>query len=79
MVNVNWFSAPPAVNVHAVAAVITLLEVGLEIPKLGGEVQDARVPASAGEKPVPDTVTVVPTAPEVGLREIVGVMTMNVA
>jgi len=77
-VNVKAFKTPPEVNVHApgVPAEITP-GVGLEIWGQGA----AKALASAGAKPLPVTVTIVPTGPEVGLSLIVGAeaVTVNVA
>ncbi len=78
--NVKSDNTPPAENVHEVAVLIILAEVGLEIP-YGGEEQEEIVLASAGANPLPETVTTVPTAPDVGLNAIVGevLITVNVA
>jgi hypothetical protein len=78
--NVNGCSTPVDKNVHVSDNVTTLAEVGLEIPY--GEWRQLVIgPTSAGAKPVPDTVTVVPIGPEVGLSEILGAVavTVNVA
>ena len=72
----------PAVNVHVPAAVTMLVEVGLEIPYGGAEVpQLGPIDTSPGAKPLPETVTTVPTGPEIGLSIIVGevLVTVNVA
>ena len=79
MVNVNDDNAPPAEKVHEARVVTMLPEVGLVRPKLGAAKQPEIVPASAAAKLLPDTVTTVPTAPDDGLREIVGPVTENVA
>ena len=71
-VNVNEESAPPAEKVHEVGLVTMLPEVGLVRPKLGAAKQPVRVPTSAGAKPLPDTVTTVPTGPDEGVSLIVG-------
>jgi hypothetical protein len=80
MMNVNADNTPLAENVHVSDNVTTLVEVGLEIP-YGGLRQLVIGPTSAGAKPVPETVTVVPIGPEVGLSEILGAVdvTVNVA
>jgi len=78
-VNVNADNAPPAEKMHEPGLVTMLPEVGLVRPKLGAAKQPEIVPASAAAKPLPETVTTVPTGPEVGLREIVGPVTENVA
>lgn len=71
--NVKAEITPLAKNVQAPAAVIMFVEVGLEIPNDGGEVHIGIVlGASAGAKPLPETVTIVPTGPEEGFRVIVG-------
>ena len=76
--NVNDDNAPPAENVHEAGLVIMLPEVGLVRPKLGGAKQNRMVLASAGAKPLPDTVTTVPIGPDVGLSEIVGEVLVTV-
>jgi len=80
-VNVNDDNAPPAEKVHEAGLLTMLPEVGLVRPKLGAAKQPEIVPASAGAKPLPDTVTTVPTAPDDGVSLIVGevVATENVA
>ena len=77
---VKALNAPPAEKAHEPGPLITVVEVGLEMPKIP-EVQEGIVPASAGAKPLPDTVTTVPTGPELGLSMIVGEVldTVNVA
>ena len=79
--NVNEDNAPPAEKVHEAGLVIMLPEVGLVRPKLGAAKQPVRVPTSAGAKPLPETVTTVPTAPDDGVSLIVGEVpaTENVA
>ena len=73
--NVNAFNAPLAVKMH-VPAPVTTPGVGLESGP-----QPAKLPKSAGAKPLPETVTVVPTGPDVGLSVILGaeLVTVNVA
>jgi len=71
IVNENAESAPLAENVHEAGPEITLAEVGLEIP-YGAEVHEVIVPASPGSKPLPETVTTVPTGPDVGLSVMLG-------
>jgi len=78
-VNVNADNAPPAEKVQVVGFVTMLPEVGLVRPKLGDAKQPEIGPASAAAKPLPETVTTVPTAPDLGLREIVGPVTVKVA
>ncbi len=73
--NVKSDNTPLAENVHEVAVLIILAEVGLEIPYgevVYGEVQEGIVPTSAGANPLPETVTTVPTAPNVGFNVILG-------
>ena len=77
--NVNEDNAPPAEKVHEARMVTMLPEVGLVRPKLGAAKQPVIEPASPTAKPLPDTVTTVPTAPDEGFREIVGPVTENVA
>ena len=77
IVNVKGFKAPLARKVHVVGLVIMLPEVGHVRPKLGAAKHPEMVPTSAGAKPLPDTVTTVPTAPDLGLREIVGPVTVK--
>ena len=71
-VKVNADNAPAAENVHEVGLVTMLPEVGLVRPKLGAAKQPVRVPISAGAKPLPETVTTVPTGPDDGVSLIVG-------
>jgi len=80
-VNVNADNAPPAEKVQVVGFVTMLPEVGLVRPKLGDAKQPEIGPASAAAKPLPETVTTVPTAPDDGVSLIVGevVATENVA
>jgi len=80
-VKVNDDKAPPAEKVQVVGFVTMLPEVGLVRPKLGAAKQPEIGPTSAGAKPLPDTVTTVPTAPDDGESLIVGevVATENVA
>ena len=78
-VNVKGANTPVLRNVHALGerAVITA-GVGLEIWGQGA----AKGKASPGAKPLPETVTIVPSGPEVGLSGvIVGVeaITVNTA
>ena len=73
-------NSPLAEKVHEPGPLITVVDVGLEIP-YGGAVQEEIVPASPVANPLPETVTTVPTAPAVGLSMIVGEVldTVNVA
>jgi len=79
--NVNASNAPPLVKVHVAGAKITLVDVGLDIPKSGDAWQLVIGPASPTAKPLPDTVTTVPMGPELGVSMIdaVVVVTVNVA
>ena len=78
-VKLKAVNSPLAEKVHEPGLVITLVEVGLEIP-YGGALHDEIVPASPMAKPLPDTVTTVPTGPDFGLTAIVGVFwTVNVS
>ena len=79
--NVNDDNAPPAEKMHDAGLEIMLPEVGLVRPKLGAAKQPEIVPTSAAAKPLPETVTTVPTAPDDGVSLIVGevVATENVA
>jgi len=70
--NVNDDNAPPAEKMHEPGLVTMLPEVGLVRPKLGAAKQPVMVPTSAGAKPLPDTVTIVPTGPDDGVSLIVG-------
>jgi hypothetical protein len=73
--NENAFNTPLLVKVQApgLPALITG-GVGLEIWGQGA----TKLPASAGAKPLPDTVTIVPTGPDVGRSEIVGALLVTV-
>jgi hypothetical protein len=71
-VNVNASRSPVAVKVHVVGLKITVVDVGLEIPKSGGDWQLVIGPASVEAKPLPETVTTVPAGPDPGLSLIVG-------
>ena len=73
-VNVKGDSTPVPENVHAAGAVTTP-GVGLEICGQGAK----KAPASAESKPLPLTVTMVPTGPNVGLSVIEGPVTVSVA
>jgi hypothetical protein len=73
-VNVKGDNTPVAENVHAPAAVITA-GVGLEICGQGAK----KLPASEESKPLPLTVTTVPSGPDVGLSVIEGPVTVNKA
>jgi hypothetical protein len=74
-VNVKGVNTPLLRNVHVpgVPANITA-GVGLEICEHGA----TKVPVSAGAKPLPKTVTTVPSGPEVGLSLIVGTEAVRV-
>ena len=65
-VKLEAVNVPEAVTVHAGAVATT-----------AGVIVHA--PASAVEKPLPESVTTIPTRPDVGLSEIVGPKTVNVA
>jgi len=71
-------STPPAENVHEAGPEITVVDVGLEIPNVP-EIQEGMVIASAGAKPLPETVTTVPSGPDVGLSVIVGKVPVTVS
>jgi hypothetical protein len=75
-VNVKGDNTPLLRNVHApgVPDAITA-GVGLEIWEQGA----TKLPASGTAKPLPDTVTTVPTGPDDGVTVIVGPVTVNVA
>jgi hypothetical protein len=78
IVNVKGANTPVLRNVHALGVRDAITAgVGLEIWGQGA----AKGKASAGAKPLPDTVTIVPSGPKVGLRVIVGVeaVTVNMA
>ena len=73
-------NSPVAMKVHEPGSLITVVEVGLEIPYGGAVLQGEIFPASPIAKPLPETVTTVPTGPDVGLTEMVGVFwTVNVS
>ena len=74
-------NSPLAEKVHEPELVITPVEVGLVRPNGGDTVHGEIGPTSAGAKPLPDTVTTVPTGPDVGLTMIDGrvLVTVNVA
>ena len=73
-VNLNESKTPLGVNVHASTDVRTA-GVELEIWEQGA----VKVPASVDAKLLPDTATTVPAGPDVGLRVIVGPVTVKTA
>jgi len=75
-VNVKGCSAPLLRNVQALG-VPALITAGTELEICGQGA--AKENASEDAKLLPDTVTTVPTGPDVGLSVIVGPVTVNVA
>ena len=68
-VNVKGVNTPLVRNVHVVELVII---VGFVLERGPGEQGEVKL-ASVGAKPLPDTVTIVPIGPDVGLSVILGV------
>jgi len=73
-VNLNESKTPLGVNVHASTDVRTA---GVELEICGQGATKEK--ASEEAKPLPETVTTVPTGPDVGLSVIVGPVTVKVA
>jgi hypothetical protein len=72
-VNVNGLKTPLALKAHV------WTDVSMAGVELESGPQPAKLPKSADAKPLPETVTTVPTGPEDGFSVIVGPVTVKTA